>query len=233
MSTSQLDAGAPERWLSEEQLDRLGAMLALLERDEHAPTAVRDRRRALEVHVADSLVALELDAVQAASRVVDLGSGAGFPGVALALALPEARVDLVESQRRKCDFLREMCAVGGLQHACVVCARVEDWRDGLGQADAVLARALAPQPVVLEYAAPLLRLGGVLVDWRGRRDPADETAASLAAVELGMSLVEVRHVVPFEGAQERRLHVFEKADETPARFPRRAGMARKRPLGGG
>jgi 16S rRNA (guanine527-N7)-methyltransferase len=233
MSRPQLGAGAPERWLSGEQLERLGAMLSLLERDEHAPTAVRDRRRALEVHVADSLVALELDAIRAAGRVVDLGSGAGFPGVALALALPEARVDLVESQRRKCDFLREMCAVGGLRHVCVVCARVEDWREGLGQADAVLARALAPQSVVLEYAAPLLRIGGVLVDWRGRRDQADETAATLAAAELGMRLVEVRHVVPFERAQERHLHVFEKAAETPERFPRRAGMARKRPLGGG
>jgi 16S rRNA (guanine527-N7)-methyltransferase len=233
MSAPQLDAGAPERWLSEEQLDRLGAMLSLLERDEHAPTAVRDRRRALEVHVADSLVALELVAIRAAGRVVDLGSGAGFPGVALALALPEARVDLVESQRRKCDFLREMCAVGGLRHAYVVCTRVEEWREGLGQADAGLARALAPQPVVLEYAAPLLRIGGVLVDWRGRRDAADEAAAVRAAAELGMRLVEVRHVVPFAGARERHLHVFEKAAETPARFPRRAGMARKRPLGGG
>jgi 16S rRNA (guanine527-N7)-methyltransferase len=97
--------------------------------------------------------------------------------------------------------------------------------------DVVTSRALAPQPVVLEYAAPLLRLGGTLVDWRGRRDPPGERAAERAAAVLGLRRVNVREVRPFARATDRHLHVFEKVSETPARFPRRTGVARKRPLG--
>jgi 16S rRNA (guanine527-N7)-methyltransferase len=112
-----------------------------------------------------------------------------------------------------------------------VCSRAEEWREGVSRCDVVTARALAPQPVVLEYAAPLLRMGGTLVDWRGRRDEAAEEAAQRAAALLGLSRAEIRRVIPFEGASDHHLHVFVKTGETPARFPRRAGIARKRPLG--
>ena len=83
----------------------------------------------------------------------------------------------------------------------------------------------------LELKAPLLRVGGALVDWRGRRAHAEERAADTAAAELGMRRAEVRRVRPFEGALERHLHVFVKISATPERFPRRPGVARKRPLG--
>jgi 16S rRNA (guanine527-N7)-methyltransferase len=112
-----------------------------------------------------------------------------------------------------------------------VCARAEEWSAGVARSDAVLARALAPQTVVLEYAAPLLRMGGALVDWRGRRDPSAEEAADRAASVLGLRRVETRRVTPFEQATDHHLHVFAKVEETPARFPRRPGIARKRPLG--
>jgi 16S rRNA (guanine527-N7)-methyltransferase len=112
-----------------------------------------------------------------------------------------------------------------------VCARAEQWSAGLVANDVVTARAVAAQPVVLEYAAPLLRLGGVLVDWRGRRSSAEEAAARTAAAELGLELREIRRVTPFARAAHRHLHVFEKVAQTPPRFPRRAGIARKRPLG--
>jgi 16S rRNA (guanine527-N7)-methyltransferase len=85
--------------------------------------------------------------------------------------------------------------------------------------------------VVLEYAAPLLRLGGRLVDWRGRRAVAEEEAAMLAARELGLRREEVRRVQPFPASRDHHLHVFVKVAQTPTRFPRRAGMAHKRPLG--
>jgi 16S rRNA (guanine527-N7)-methyltransferase len=211
---------------------RLDALLKMLERDPLAPTTIRERAEAERVHVADSLVALELEALSSARRVADLGSGAGFPGLAIAAARPDAEVWLVESQRRKCEFLSRACAAAQLLNVEVVCARAEEWVGGRLRNDAVLARALAAQAVVLEYAAPLLRLGGFLIDWRGRRDEEDEARADRAAGELGMRRVEVRHVVPFAGARERHLHVFAKSQQTPARFPRRAGVAAKRPLGG-
>jgi 16S rRNA (guanine527-N7)-methyltransferase len=214
------------------QLQQFGAILRELASSEHAPTTVRDTRKAVDAHLADSLVALDFYEIRSACAVADLGSGAGFPGTALAVALPQTTVSLIESHGRKCEFLRGLCARAGIANATVVCARVEDWREGRGANDAVVARALAPQPVVLEYAAPLLRLGGALVDWRGRRNEAEERAAVAAGAELGMSLREIRRVQPFAQARDRHVHVFVKTAQTPARFPRRAGMARKRPLGG-
>jgi 16S rRNA (guanine527-N7)-methyltransferase len=216
--------------LTDAQQRRLGAILALLADDEHAPTPARARDDAVRTHVADSLVGLEIDELRAARTIADIGTGAGFPGLALAVALPEADVRLVESQARKCDFVRRAASAGGLDNATVVCARAELWDEGTGANDVIVARALGPQPVVLEYAAPLLRTGGTVVDWRGRRSDADERTGAAAAATLGLARVAIRHVRPFEGATDRYLHVFAKERETPARFPRRPGIARKRPL---
>lgn len=213
-------------------MDQLEAVLAGLAEDEHAPTTVRDTGPAIDVHLADSLAALGLGAVRAAAVIADLGAGAGFPGLVLAVALPGAEVSLVESQARKCAFIERLRAAAEIENARVVCTRAEEWSEGLGDHDVVVARALAPQPVVLEYAAPLLEDGGVLVDWRGRRNSAQEQDALCAAEQLGMRLLEIRRTEPYKGARDHHLHIFEKVAETPSRFPRRAGVARKRPLGG-
>jgi 16S rRNA (guanine527-N7)-methyltransferase len=222
-----------DRWgLSQPKLDQLGVILAVLELDDRAPTTVREPARALDAHLADSLVALDVGAVAAAGTIADIGSGAGFPGLALAVAREDCEVSLVESHGRKCGFLDDMVARVKARNVQVVCARAEEWRQGISAIDVVTARAVGPQPVVLEYAAPLLRLGGTLVDWRGRRDTAQERRAERAAEELGLGLVAVERVQPFAAARDRHLYVYEKVTETPSRFPRRAGMARKRPLGG-
>ena len=115
----------------------------------------------------------------------------------------------------------------------MVCARAEDHAraGGAGHYDAVTARALAPLPVLAEYAAPLLRVGGELVAWKGRRDAAEEAAGARAAAEVGLEAVAVQQVEPFPGARDLHLHVLRKVTATPTRFPRRAGQARKRPLG--
>jgi 16S rRNA (guanine527-N7)-methyltransferase len=212
------------------QLAQLSTILDALKNDAYAPTTVIDTHEAVNVHLADSLAALEIVAVGEARRIADIGSGAGFPGLALAVALPSAEVNLVESQRRKCEFLERVCLAAAVENARVVPARAEEWGDGSSHHDLVVARALAAQPVVLEYAAPLLKVGGALVDWRGKRMPEEEDLADRAAEALGLRRTEVRRVVPFAGARDHHLHVFVKVEETPARFPRRAGVARKRPL---
>jgi 16S rRNA (guanine527-N7)-methyltransferase len=213
------------------QAQQLDLILRELASDRHAPSAVRDLEDAIDVHVADSLVALELEQVRAARRIADLGSGAGFPGLPLAAALPRSHVWLVESQARKCAFLERVCRAAGIRNAEVVCARVETWLELLSSCDVVLARALARQPVVLEYAAPLLRVGGLLVDWRGRVDAATARASRQAAGVLGLSVPDVRQVTPFPGSTGRHLYLYLKVRATPERFPRRPGVARKRPIG--
>lgn len=217
--------------LNEHQLGQLGTVLGELEGGEWAPTAVRDPTQAVDVHLADSLTALELGVVRSAASIADLGAGAGFPGLALAVALQSTEVRLIESQKRKCEFIERVCAAAAIENARVVWARAEEWQEGVSRNDVVVARALAPQSVVLEYAAPLLRMGGTLVDWRGRRKPDEEDAAERAASSLGLRRAEVRRVIPFDEATDRHLHMFVKTEETPPRFPRRPGIARKRPLG--
>jgi 16S rRNA (guanine527-N7)-methyltransferase len=114
----------------------------------------------------------------------------------------------------------------------VVRARVEEWGAGEGREayDAATVRALATLPVVLEYAAPLLRIGGALVAWHGARDEMEERAAAAAAERLGFGPVRVTEVEPFPGSHSRHLYVYPKERPTPEGFPRRPGMARKRPL---
>lgn len=212
-------------------VSQLSALLDALAADLHAPTTIREPGRAVATHIADSLVALELPAVRAARAIADLGAGAGFPGLPLAIALPDADVALVESVARKCAFIRAAADAAGLTNVAVVAERAEGWRAGIGTRDLVTARALAPLAVVAEYAAPLLREGGVLAAWKGRRDPQEERDAAAAAEELGLEIAEIRPVQPYPGAEHRHLHVLRKVAPTPDRFPRRPGMARKRPLG--
>lgn len=219
--------------LAPEALSRLATLLEVLASDEHAPTTVRAPGEAVRTHLADSLVALELPEVQRAEVVADLGAGAGFPGLPLAVALPRATVALVESNARKCAFIQAAADAAGAANARVVADRAESWEAGIGTCDVVTARALAPLAVIAEYAAPLLHDGGLLVAWKGRRDDAEERAAAAAADELGLVLEEVRPVVPYAGAEHRHLHLLRKVAPTPTRFPRRPGMARKRPLGAG
>ncbi len=210
----------------------LERVLALIESDPTAPTTVRNRAEALETHVADSLAGLELEAVRSASRIADIGAGVGFPGLALAAALPGAHVALVESVGRKCAWMARAVQAGELSNAEVVHARAEAWPEGLAAHDLVTARALAPLAVVAEYAAPLLRDGGALVAWKGRRDPAEEAAGAVAAELLGLVVEGVHRVRPFPAAGARSLYVYLKVGPTPNTYPRRPGMARKRPLGG-
>lgn len=211
---------------------QLQALLSALASDEHAPTSARQPDLAVDVHIADSLSLLELDLQPDIVRVLDIGSGAGFPGLPIAIARPAWTVTLLESQARKCAFIDRAARLADVGNIQIARSRAEEWTM-LGEEDLVLARALAGQPVVLEYAAPLLRVGGMLVDWRGRRDRAEEVGTGEAAEELGLRLHSVQSTRPFDTALHRHLHVYRKIRETPARFPRRAGMALKRPLGSG
>ncbi|MCW3040302.1 MAG: methyltransferase GidB [Solirubrobacterales bacterium] len=219
--------------LSTAVADRLDVMLALLAADPTAPTTVVDPIAAVEVHVADAFDGLTVPALREASTVADIGAGAGFPGLVLAACLPATTFALVESVGKKCEFMGRLIEATGLDNALPVHARAEAWPPGIGRHDAVTARALAPLTALVEYAAPLLVEGGALVAWKGARDASEEADGLAAAEATGMMLEAVHAVAPRPGADRRHLHVFRKTAPTPARFPRREGMARKRPLTAG
>jgi 16S rRNA (guanine527-N7)-methyltransferase len=235
-SVPQRLAALADRWqLSADAARRLAHLLTFLAEDPHAPSSVRDSARAVDVHVADSLSAFQIEGFRALSRLVDVGSGAGFPGLVLAVAMPEARFDLVEASGRKCAFLERVIAGTGIPNARAVPLRAEEWArdEGAGAYTGVVMRAVGMLSTLLEYAAPLLEPNGKLVAWKGRRDPEEERQAEVAAPMLGMRPVAVEWVGPYAGSRNRHLHVYELVDACPPRFPRRPGMARKRPLGGG
>lgn len=214
---------------------RLEPVLALLAAEPTSLSSVREPERAWAVHVEDSLTGLTL--VGEPARLADLGSGAGFPGLVLAAALPRTRVDLIESMRRKCGFLERAIAAAALANARPVCARAEDWArapapdGGAGAYDVVTARAVGRLATLAELASPLLARGGALVAWKGRRVRAEEAELERSAEALAMALEAVERVPPSPGAEHRHLALVRKVGPTPEALPRRAGAAAKRPLG--
>jgi 16S rRNA (guanine527-N7)-methyltransferase len=191
-----------ERWL-EQLLSRPGL------------TSIRDPVEARKVHVDDPLAAADL---LGAGPVVDVGSGGGSPGIPLAAARPDLEFHLLESTRKKCSFLREVAS--DFPNVEVVCARAEEHAAGSGRDfyGTAVARALAPPPVAAEWCLPLVAVGGTAILFVG--PTADAGAVARAAAKLGSE--EPRKIGGFI--------VLSKISPTPAGFPRRPGMARKRPL---
>lgn len=229
---SRLEGRLASYDLDESHLERLKALVEALAAERRPPTTVREPAEIVDRHIADSLVALSVPDLRAATTVADLGSGVGFPGLALAAAMPAASVDLVESARRKAAVIERLGQAAGIDNASAVPARAEAWAAGERREtyDVLTARALARLPVVVEYAAPLLRVEGALVVWRGAREPLEERAGDEAARELGLDPGQTVAVKPFPRAHSRHLRVYGKREPTPARFPRRPGVALKRPL---
>lgn len=163
---------------------------------------------------------------------VDVGAGAGFPGLPLKLVWPALQLTLVEATGKKCRFLEQVVAELELGNVTVVNARAEDFGQGAGRErfDLALGRAVSRLPTLLEYTLPLLRLGGCLIAQKGR-EPQEELARARTALHtLGGSLHQVLSVaVPGLQAQ-RTLVVVVKAGPTPAAYPRRAGLPQRQPL---
>ena len=185
-------------------------------------TSVTDPDAVWALHVEDALSALPAIVARAPGSLVDVGTGGGSPGIPLAIETGIPTV-LLESRDRKAEFLRSVVAELGL--SCeVVAQRSEEFGRGRGREafDVALARALAPPPVAVELCLPLVRTGGTLVLWTGVTDPAP---IAVAAGELGGRVGETEAT-----AASRNLVFVEKVTATPDRFPRRPGMAGKRPL---
>jgi 16S rRNA (guanine527-N7)-methyltransferase len=202
-------------------------------------TAITDYEQVQIRHFLDSLsclLAQEAKAVlyRAGSRIVDIGTGAGFPGIPLKLVCPAGRFTLLEATGKKVSFLEHLIDRLGLRTVTAVKARAEElahdpsYRE---QYDLALSRAVAELPVVAEYTLPFCKIGGWAVAQKGETGAAEAWTA-----EKAISLVggELRRVVPVELpglAENRSLVVIQKVHPTPAAYPRRPGVPSKRPLG--
>lgn len=196
-------------------------------------TAVTDPAEIDIKHFLDSLTCLLAMGERPAGRVVDVGTGAGFPGLPLKIVSPQLRLTLVEATGRKLDFCRHVMEGLGLEGVELVHARAED----AGQQpehrqayDWALARAVAAMPVLVEYLLPLLRLGGQAVIQKGEAGPVEAQAAEKALRVLGGAIRQVRPVELPGVVEQRYLIVIEKVAATPAAYPRRSGVPTKRPL---
>jgi 16S rRNA (guanine527-N7)-methyltransferase len=183
--------------------------------------------------IEDSLYGLSINSVAEATRAADVGSGYGFPGLALAAAMPRATWTLVEFDPVRSAFLDRTMKLMGITNADVINWPVENWRDGIGQHDLVTARNVAALSTMVEWAAPLLKVGGTAMIWARARDEVEEADAGAAAAATGLTLIEVIQASPdlkSKGGEKRHIHVLRKDAETPAEFPRPRKAALREPI---
>jgi 16S rRNA (guanine527-N7)-methyltransferase len=225
-------ADGPTASLSPAQRRSLETVLALLAEERASVSSVVDQR-AWKVHVEDSLTGLEVPELLEARRIADVGAGAGFPGLVLAVALPDAQVDLIESVGRKTAFITRAAEAAGIPNALAVTARAEDVARGESREtyDIVASRAVGRLSTLAELASPLLRENGLLVAWKGKRDPEEESQLQNASGALAMTPERILDVGHRAGSEHRHLHVIRKTAATPPNLPRKSGLAKKRPQG--
>ena len=185
-------------------------------------------------HFLDSLLPLKASGlIPEEGRLIDVGTGAGFPGLPLAIARPSLQVTLLEAQGKRCQFLQAVCQALGLENVTIIndraenLGRTEGHREGY---DRAVARAVAALPVLVEYLLPFVREGGMALCWKGPAVAGEQADGAAAAARLGGRLLPL---VDMEGSGEETGHVIapmEKTEKTLPLYPRKNGMPAKRPL---
>jgi 16S rRNA (guanine527-N7)-methyltransferase len=219
--------------LSHDQIDQFDRCAErLIEWNRHFNlTSIVDPSEIVTKHFLDSLAAARL--IPRAAKLIDVGAGAGFPGLPIKIAHPELSLTLLEATRKKCDFLAAMIAELKLSNSIVVNARAEDAAHNVAhreQYDVAIARAVAEMPTLSEYLLPFVKIGGVAIALKSK-DIQQETDRAEAAIKmLGGQLKQIVPVTIPGLNEERYLVVIEKISTTPEKYPRRAGMPSKKPL---
>jgi 16S rRNA (guanine527-N7)-methyltransferase len=219
--------------------ERMIAVLASYEREliewnsKFNLTAVRDPASILTKHFLDSFSCTLAWGSQPPRRLIDVGTGAGFPGIPLRILYPGLKLTLVESVGKKAMFCEHIVRLLGLDGVEVIKGRAEDVGcapEHRERYDWAVARAVANLPVLCEYLLPLVRIGGTALAMKGESGPAEAQSAEKAMKMLGGKLKQVIPVDLPGIADERYLILVEKSAATPPRYPRKAGMPMKRPL---
>lgn len=196
-------------------------------------TAIRDVEGIRSKHFLDSFSATQAWTAHPPTRLIDVGTGAGFPGLALKILYPAMRLTLVESVGKKANFCRHIVETLALENVEVLAVRAED----VGQMaahrekyDWAVARAVASMPVLAEYLLPLVKVGGGILAQKGESGPAEAQAAEKAFKMLGGRLRQLVKVDLPGVADERYLVIVDKVAATPPDYPRRAGLPAQKPL---
>jgi len=196
-------------------------------------TAIQETEKIRTKHFLDSLTCLSVMRESSMERVIDIGTGAGFPGLPLKIVSPNMRLTMVESVGKKAGFCRHVSVVLGLQHVEVLQERAEvigQLSEHRQQYDWALARAVAVLPVLAEFLLPLARIGGSVIAMKGESALAESHSAERAINLLGGHLRKLIPVTLPGVADERYLVVIDKIAATPTVYPRRVGAPSKHPL---
>lgn len=205
--------------------DRYAEMLT--ERNEKVNlTAITDPDEIRVKHFTDSLAAIDL--IKTGATVLDIGSGAGFPGIPLKIARDDISVTLLDSVNKKVAFMNDVIADLGLKNIEAVHARIEDFPHK-GEFDVAVSRAVAELTTLAEYALPFVKVGGTFVAYKSEKAEAEAAAAGNAVALLGGRLREIREVNVAPGLT-RKLIVVDKIDPTPLKYPRGKNLPRLKPL---
>lgn len=190
-------------------------------------TAVTDTEGVVEKHFADSCLASKL--IPQHALCIDVGTGAGFPGVPLKIMRPDIKIVLVDSLKKRVDFLEELVGALGVEAQCIH-ARAEDaGRDGRLREhfDIALTRAVSQTNILLEWTSPFLKVGGKSLMYKSRAAEDELLSCDRALSVLGMTVSTESFDVPWG---ERVIVCAEKLKKTPPAYPRKAGTAKKKPL---
>ena len=196
-------------------------------------TAIRDREGIRTKHFLDSLSCILAFRERPPERLIDIGTGAGFPGIPLKIIYPRMKLTLVESVGKKLEFCRHMVETLNLEEVTLLQARAEALgqdRAHREQYDWAVARAVANLPVLAEYLLPLVSLGGRMLAQKGESAHAEAVAAQKAIRLLGGELQQIIPVLVPGIAEERYLVVVDKVASTPPGYPRRVGLPARRPI---
>ena len=194
-------------------------------------TAITEPGEVATLHLLDSL-AVAAAGELAGKKVIDVGTGAGFPGVPLAIALPNASLTLLDSLGKRVNFLEETCRVLGLQNVTCVHARAEEFAAAHRESyDVAVSRAVAALPVLCELCLPLVKVGGVFLAMKSSHSQEETEQAAKAISLLGGKLEDVTdYSIPTTDVTHRLL-VIRKLSPTPKKYPRRFAQIKKQPLG--
>lgn len=196
-------------------------------------TAIRDPEEFTLKHFVDSVTCVKLPEYEAAEKIIDMGTGAGFPGVPLAILSPEKQFVLVDSLNKRLRIIAELCQQIGIRNVTTIHARAEELghaKEHREQYQLCVSRAVAPLGVLLEYCLPLLKKGGALAAYKGAEAENELAGAKRAMQLLGAEKCRIEETPLGEEGREHRLLVITKTKPTPSKYPRKAGTPAKEPL---